>query len=611
MPSPAIILPSRAAIAGLFAGLPITIGGLLIGAYIAVGSLPPVPQPPENPITEAKRVLGKALFWDEQLSTSNVVSCGTCHVPSRAGADDRIARHPGIDGILNTPDDILGSPGVIRSDENNDYLPDPIFALQPQITNRSANSPINAGYAPSLFWDGRATSRFTDPQTGQVAIVSGGALESQAVQPPLSSVEMSHDDFDWTSLTDKLARVRPLDLATNIPADVASALADQPDYPELFRRAFGDGAITTRRIAFALATYQRTLVSDQTPWDRFTAGDVTALTPAQQQGLQAFTASRCIDCHRDPLYTDQSFRNIGLRPVSEDPGRQLVTGNINDRGRFKVPSLRNVGLKRTFMHNGQFQNLTDVIRFYARAPGAAPQFPDNRDPLMTLVNVPPQAAVVIEDFLRNGLTDPRVAAETFPFDKPTLFVDRPDHRATLIGGARPGLNGTPRIIVQSPSMIGNAEYRVGLDSARPGVTAWLAYSDQPPVNGQISQDIILATLTPAGTTGVGTVHWPLTPETFPAPQTIYLQWFIADPAAQGGIARSAVAQVPLFCGSYGCPTPCPADFNRDGGVDGADIESFFLAWEAAQDAADVNRDGGIDGADLQTFFTAWELGGCA
>ena len=264
MPSPAIILPSRARHRRPLRRPSHHHRRLLI-RYIAVGSLPPVPQPPENPITEAKRVLGKALFWDEQLSTSNVVSCGTCHVPSRAGADDRIARHPGIDGILNTPDDILGSPGVIRSDENNDYLPDRIFALQPQITNRSANSPINAGYAPSLFWDGRATSRFTDPQTGQVAIVSGGALESQAVQPPLSSVEMSHDDFDWTSLTDKLARVRPLDLATNIPADVASALADQPDYPELFRRAFGDGAITTRRIAFALATYQRPLVSDQTP----------------------------------------------------------------------------------------------------------------------------------------------------------------------------------------------------------------------------------------------------------------------------------------------------------------------------------------------------------
>ena len=81
------------------------------------------------------------------------------------------------------------------------------------------------------------------------------------------------------------------------------------------------------------------------------------------------------------------------------------------------------------------------------------------------------------------------------------------------------------------------------------------------------------------------------------------------PAAQAASATRRA--VPLFCGSYGCPTPCPADFNGDGGVDGADVETFFLAWEAAQDAADVNRDGGIDGADLQTFFTAWELGGCA
>ena len=87
--------------------------GLVVGAGVAGAALPPVPVPPENPITESKRVLGKILFFEEQISTSNVVSCATCHVPASGGADPRVAAHPGLDGIVGTPDDIQGSPGVV------------------------------------------------------------------------------------------------------------------------------------------------------------------------------------------------------------------------------------------------------------------------------------------------------------------------------------------------------------------------------------------------------------------------------------------------------------------------------------------------------------------
>lgn len=607
--------PGRAAIRGLFFGVPVAVAAGLTASYLAFAALPPVPQPPQNPITPAKRVLGKMLFWDEQMSSSNVVSCGTCHVPSRAGADDRLARNPGIDGLLNTPDDILGSAGIIRSDAENDYERDGVFALSPQITGRAANSPINAAYAPELFWDGRARGQFVDPQTGQVAIPNGGALESQAVQPILNNVEMAHAGYDWDALTEKLRSVRPLDLATNIPADVAAELSSRPSYPDLFRAAFGDDEITARRIAFAIATYQRTLIADQTPLDRFQAGQLNALTPQQQQGMQAFNASNCNACHAGQLFTDQSFRNLGLRPVSEDNGRQAVTNNPNDRGRFKVPSLRNVGLKRTFMHNGMFQNLTQVIQFYARAPGAPVPFPDNRDPILNQVNVPPQAAVVIQDFIANGLTDPRVAAQTFPFDVPTLFVNRPGNQATILGGGVAGSGGIiPRIIAQAPPMLGNLEYRLGLDAALGGGSARLGISFSPPVNGRINPtrffDAKIAEGIGAGV-GIATLHWPLTPqEVFPG-QVIFAQWFVTDPAAAGGMALSNVARIPIFCGSAGCPAECDfADFNRDGGIDGADIDDFFIAWESGDTGADVNLDGGVDGSDVETFFRVWSAGGC-
>jgi cytochrome c peroxidase len=607
--------PGRAAIKGLFLGVPVTMAVGLTASYIAFAALPPVPQPPENPITPAKRLLGKVLFWDEQMSSSNVVSCGSCHSPARGGADDRLARNPGRDGVLNTPDDILGSPGIIRSDFENDYERDTVFALNPQITGRSANSPIDAAYAPELFWDGRARSQFLDPQTGQVAIANGGALESQAAAPPENNVEMAHAGFDWDAVCAKLRRVNPLDLATTIPPDVATALAPHPSYPDLFRAAFGDEEITARRVAFAIATYQRTLIADQTPWDRFQAGETTALTQGQQQGMQAFATSRCNQCHTGPLFTDQTFRNLGLRPIVEDTGRQIVTNNNADRGKFKVPSLRNVGLKRTFMHNGMFQSLTQVIQFYARAPGAPIPFQDNRDPVLNQVNVPPPAAILIQDFLQNGLTDPRVVNQAFPFDRPTLFTNRPGNQSTILGGGTVGTgNIVPRIIVQAPPMIGNLDYRLGLDGALGGSSARLGISFSPPVNGRITPvrlfDAQIAEGFGAGF-GLATLHWPLTIQEVSPGQVLFAQWFVTDPAAAGGTALSTVARIPVFCGSYGCPGPCnSADFNHDGGVDGADIDAFFEAWEAGEISGDVNVDGGIDGADVETFFAVWTLGGC-
>ncbi len=111
-------------------------------------AMPPVPEPPENPITEPKRVLGKMLFWDEQLSSSNTVSCGTCHSMKRGGGDDRLVRGPGQDGVTNTPDDVFGSLGVIRADGENNFEPDPVFSLAPQMTGRASNSPQNAAYSP-------------------------------------------------------------------------------------------------------------------------------------------------------------------------------------------------------------------------------------------------------------------------------------------------------------------------------------------------------------------------------------------------------------------------------------------------------------------------------
>lgn len=592
--------------------------GALACAAGAAKALPPVPVPAENPITEQKRVLGKILFFDEQLSMSNTVACASCHVSGRGGADPRLARNPGVDGVLNTPDDIVASPGVIHADTSNNYVRDAIYSLAPQITSRAAPSPINAAYAPEVFWDGRAHGTFVDPQTGATDIVSGGALESQSVNPPVSSVEMAHEGMDWNLVTAKLQRVNPLDLATNIPSDMGAAISGNPGYPELFRRAFGDTAITAQRVAFAVATFERTLISDQTPWDAFSAGNNQALTQGQQAGLQTFQGN-CAVCHTPPMFTDQSFRNIGLRPTTEDLGRQNVTGNTADRGKFKVPSLRNVGLQRGFMHNGEFPSVGAVVGFYARAPGAPPQFGDNQDPQMHNINVPPQAAPALIDFVSNALTDPRVAAQTFPFDRPVLFTERAQSQATIIGGGSAGTGGfIPRIFAPDPAMVGNLDYRIGLDLALPGASATLVMSASPPVNGTISPDHVIGTATASGTAagnGLGTVHWPLNSGQVTGGTTIYLQWIVQDAGAAGGQARSSVAQVPVFCGSSGCVVPC-GYANCDGSVTApylnvADLTCFLQKFQTGDPYA--NCDGStsppvLNVSDFTCFLQKFAMG---
>lgn len=555
-------------------------GALLLAASASAAPLPPVVAPPENPVTEAKRVLGKILFWDEQLSSDDTVACGTCHLPGRGGADPRRTRHPGPDGTFTTADDVFASPGVIRRDSAGAFAPHASFAFAPQVTGRGAPPAITGASFAENFWDGRAGSRFLDPETGAVAIAAGGALENQAAGPPLSSTEMAREGRTWADITAKLTAAAPLGLASNLPADVDAAIRANPTYPKLFRAAFGDDTLSARRIAFAIATYERTLVADQTPWDRFDAGDTSALTAQQIRGTQAFQTSRCNDCHTAPLFSDASFRNIGLRPSTEDTGREQVTGTAADRGKMKVPSLRSVGLRASFMHNGQFTTLTDVLRFYARAPGTT-QFTDNRDPIMPQINLPPGPAGDIQAFLATGLTDPRVAAETFPFDRPTLNSERTDRASVVSGSGRTGSGAvTPKMLAPMPAHLGNTEFRLGVHGGLGGAQAFLAVASAAPAGSEITGGTLIGPIQLAGTgngTGYGTASWPIPDDVARDGEKVWFQWRVTDPAATNGVALSPVAAVTLFAPTRFVP-PAPVV------TDGSDLfvvsGSFAIDWRA-------------------------------
>ncbi|MHC4960402.1 MAG: cytochrome c peroxidase, partial [Planctomycetota bacterium] len=383
----------------------------------ADGPLPSLAIPRANPLTPEKAVLGKILFWEQQISSSRTVACGTCHSPRHGGADARLGRHAGPDGKLDTGDDIFGSPGVAPLDRQLRPFDTDSPTAAAQVTPRSSPAFFGTLHAPRLFWDGRARGVFRDPLGGSVLIASGGALESQSLGPILNRVEMSHKGRTWHQVTTDLATVIPLARSRKVPRDVLDAVATAPTYPKLFARAFGSERISPKRIAFALASYERTLVPDQTPYDRYVAGDKSAMTPNQVRGWRAFRQSVCAVCHAPPFFTDHTFRNIGVRPVREDLGRAEVTRRKADRGKFKVPSLRNVGLKRRFMHNGGLASLADVLDHYDRR-GRGTRFPENIDPLVERGIGFGRDRRALLDFLTNALTDPRAARATAPFDHP-------------------------------------------------------------------------------------------------------------------------------------------------------------------------------------------------
>jgi len=518
--------------------------------------LPPLAVPAGNPVTEAKALLGKTLFWDEQWSAGRTVACGTCHIPAAGGSDPRSAPgratgrsvHPGLDGIFGTGDDAVGSPGVVRTLGDGSYGASP-FGMAPQVTPRKAPTVINAAFHPHLFWDGRADGQLRHAATGAVLLPAHAALENQAMAPPTNDVEMGFHGVTWSYWERQLQLVRPLALAEALPADVRVFVGER-SYPELFATAFGDAEITAERVVMALATYQRTLVSRDSPYDRYVQGDGSALTPAQVRGMNLFFGqARCDQCHPAPLFTDHAFRNIGVRPWQEDPGRMAVTGAMGDRGRFLVPSLRNVALRAPFFHNGGAPTLVDVMQFYDRVG----DFRDNLDSRMLPIGLSQQDVTDLVAFM-HALTDPAVAQERPPFDRPRLYTESRRQPVTWGRGFTPGSAAVAEIVALGPPILGNLAFPVGVRGGDPGALAWLMLSPGAHPNGvAIGGALIYPTLgpglslVPAGVllgtgpgSGFGSVSLRL-PDPHPALRglSVYGQWVLVDPAGPSAATSDA------------------------------------------------------------------------
>jgi len=252
---------------------------------------------------------------------------------------------------------------------------------------RHASSLINLAYNDAFFWDGRATN-----------------MEEQALFPIMSAFEMNQNlDF------------------------LEEELKEVPEYVKAFLDVFG-GEITRERIGMALAAFQKTIISKDSPLDKYVQGDTDALNAIQKEGYDIFVGKgNCIACHNGANLTDNKFHNLGVpentaatgdsrveatrrftakvsgykayRTLTEDPGRYLVTKDRKDWKAFKTPTLREIGLTGPYMHNGVLETLEDVINFFNKGGGDDP----NKSPLLKPLNLTDDEKLTLEVFLKEAL----------------------------------------------------------------------------------------------------------------------------------------------------------------------------------------------------------------
>lgn len=185
--------------------------------------------------------------------------------------------------------------------------------------------------------------------------------------------------------------------------ELQKRLKNHPLYPKLFKEAFGPDAEPTAYLtSLAISTFVRCLVSGNSPYDKYIRGDTNALTEQQKRGMKLFFSerTRCSVCHSGFLFTDLQFHNTGLKIHYFDFGREYITKNYADRGKFLTPSLRNVEVSAPYMHDGTFSTLEEVIENYNL--GGKPFF--NKDTLIKPLNLTPQEKLDLVNFLK-ALTD--------------------------------------------------------------------------------------------------------------------------------------------------------------------------------------------------------------
>jgi cytochrome c peroxidase len=303
-------------------------GGVAEGSTIGdfAWNLPkgfPVPAVPrDNPMSTAKVALGRRLFYDKRLSANETQSCATCHKQALAFTDARALG--------------LGSTGELHP--------------------RGPMAIMNLAYAPSLTWSSVVFSLERTPSP----------LEFQTEAP--------------------LYGTAPIELGLSGRTEIETRLRDAPEYVQWFGEAFPDDSqpITAENMSRALATFERTLISGNSAYDRYLAGDDSVYSESQMRGYELFNGEKmeCFHCHSQFSLTDNvhwqgkslevRMHNTGLYNIDgkgayPEPNTGLFSETKNPRhmGMFKAPSLRNVAVTAPYMHDGSIATLSEVLDHYA------------------------------------------------------------------------------------------------------------------------------------------------------------------------------------------------------------------------------------------------------
>ena len=201
--------------------------------------------------------------------------------------------------------------------------------IKGQKGGRSAPTVINRAFSLVQFWDGRAAT-----------------LEEQAKGPMANPIEMGNTHEAVVSSVQKIAGYKPL-----------------------FGKAFGSEEINLDRIAMAIATFERTILSGNAPYDRYKKGDKKAMTPEQVRGMSVFfDKAKCDRCHENSNFTLNAYSNLGVGSDKPDPdvGRYAITKDPRDWGVFKIPTLREIEHTAPYMHDGSLKTLEEVVEFYSK-----------------------------------------------------------------------------------------------------------------------------------------------------------------------------------------------------------------------------------------------------
>lgn len=305
-------------------------------AKLALSPLPQVVNPMNNTSTPEKVELGRLLFWDPIIGGEKDVACATCHHPDFAYTDG-LSLSIGVRGVGLGPNRVKGE-GIDRVPRNSPSILNTAFnGITEKITDYNPDSAI-------MFWDGRAHS-----------------LEEQCKKPPTSRSEM---------LGDFIGGQYALEY-------ILPRLVEIPEYVTLFGKAFPreENPVNIKNYGKAIAAFERSLVTKHSPFDQYLAGDLTALTKSQKQGLLLFFGkAKCAVCHSGPMLSDYSFHALGVKenPLREELGGPDKGNQRYDDFKFRTPTLRNVSLTPPYMHNGMYETLEDVMNFYVSGKSENP-----------------------------------------------------------------------------------------------------------------------------------------------------------------------------------------------------------------------------------------------